>query len=157
MSIFPVAEALSTSYLTSRMSFQAREALKDKYRNAKKFGIRSAWAVVSGVGIIELTSEMVRGQVVHYGKKKIGTLLLLTCTHFGVASIPLITNSTKVIKYAKKIHSVSGSIYRCAHDITEVPLIALDFLVFGEYVPSCPADGYQLFNVASDVLDSVID
>jgi hypothetical protein len=28
-------------------------------------------------------------------------------------------------------------------------------MVFGEYVPSCPDDGYQLFNVNSDALDAI--
>jgi hypothetical protein len=40
----------------------------------------------------------------------------------------------------------TSCIYRCAHDASEVPLIALDFMLFGEYVPSCPVDGYPLFN-----------
>jgi hypothetical protein len=54
-----------------------------------------------------------------------------------------------------KAHSVTSGIYRCAHDASEVPLIALDFLLFGKYVPSCPRDGYQLLNVSSDALDQL--
>ena len=69
----------------------------------------------------------------------------------------LVTNSTKILKYVKKGHSITSCIYRCAHDASEVPLVALDFLVFGEYVPSCPDDGYQLFNVSSDALDQFVN
>ncbi len=152
--VLPVAEALTTPCLTSRMDPTSREKLKEKYRVAKKYGIKAAWGAVTGSGVLELGKEALKGEVLTRGRKKIGSLLLLGCTHIGCgAAIPLVTNSTRIVGYAKKAHSVTSCIYRCAHDASEVPLVALDFLVFGEYVPSCPDDGYQLLgNVTSDTL-----
>lgn len=153
----PVAEALTTPSLTSRMDPAAREKLKEQYRIAKRYGIKASWGVITGSGVLELAKEVAKGEVVRHGKQKIGSLLLLGCSHIGLGSLTLVTNSTKVIKYATKAHSVTSCIYRCAHDVSEVPLIALDFMVFGEYVPSCAHDGYQLFNVSSDALDQIVN
>lgn len=91
------------------------------------------------------------------GKQKVGSLILLGCSHIGVGALTVVTNSTRVIKYAKKADSVTSCIYRCAHDASEVPLVGLDFLVFGEYVPSCPDDGYQLFDLSTDALDQLVN
>ena len=112
---------------------------------------------MTGSGVLEIAKEVAKGEIVKHGKKKVGSLILLGCVHIGFGTVTMITNSTKVIKYAKKAHNVTSCIYRCAHDASEVPLIGLDFLVFGEYVPSCPEDGYQLFNVSSDALDEITD
>ena len=154
--VLPVAEALSTSCLTSRMNPLARKKLLEQYRVAKKYGIKSAWAVVTGSGVFELAKDVAVGSVSNYGKEKIGSLILLGCTHVGLGAVPLVTNSTKILGYAKRAHTVTSCVYRCAHSASEVPFVGLDFLVFGEYVPSCPPNGYQLFNVSSDALDQFI-
>ena len=153
--VLPVAEALTTPSLTSHMTPTARQKLKENYRVAKRYGIKAAWGVVTGSGVLELAKEVAKGEIVKQGKQKVGSLILLGCSHIGLGAVTVVTNSTRVIKYAKKAHNVTSCIYRCAHDASEVPLIALDFLVFGEYVPSCPNDGYQLFNVSSDALDQL--
>jgi hypothetical protein len=153
--VLPVADALTTPCLTNSMNPVARQKLKERYRIAKRYGIKAAWGVVTGSGILQLAKEVAKGKIVKQGKRKVGSLILLGCSHVGLGAVPLITNSTKIIKYAKKAHSVTSCIYRCAHDASEVPLIALDFMLFGEYVPSCPDNGYQLFNVSSDALDQI--
>ena len=155
--VLPVAEGLTTPCLTSRMSPEAREKLKEKYRITKCYGIKAAWGVVTGSGVLELAKEVAKGEVIAQGKKKVGSLLLLGCSHVGFGAVTLVTNSTKILKYVKKGHAITSCVYRCAHDASEVPLVGLDFLVFGEYVPSCRDDGYQLFNVSSDALDQFVN
>lgn len=102
-----------------------------------------------------VVKEVSKGEIIHHGKRKIGALILLGCSHIGLGALTLVTNSTKIIKFTQAAHSVTSAIYRCAHDASEVPLIALDFMIFGEYVPSCSDDEYQLFNVSSDFLDQM--
>ncbi|MCU0680607.1 MAG: hypothetical protein MUF50_04905 [Planctomycetes bacterium] len=153
--VLPVAEALTTPCLTTTINPIARQKLKEQYRVAKHYGIKAAWGVVTGSGVLELAKEVAKGEIVKQGKQKVGALILLGCSHVGLGAVTLVTNSTKILKYAKKAHSVTSCIYRCAHDASEVPLIVLDFVLFGEYVPSCPANGYQLFNVSSDALDQI--
>lgn len=152
-----VTEALTTPSLTNNMNPIARKKFKERYRIAKAYGIKSAWGVVTGAGVLEVAVDVVKGEVVKLGKQKIGSILILGCTHVGLGLVPLITNSTKIIKYAGKLHSLSSCVYKCAHHASEVPLVALDFLLFGEYVPSCPDNGYQFFNVSSDALSNLDD
>jgi hypothetical protein len=155
--VLPIADALTTPCLTNNMNPVARQKLKEQYRKAKGYGIKAAWGVVTGSGVLEVATDLAKGEIIRHGKQKVGSLILLGCTHVGLGVVPLITNSTKIIKYAKKAHSVTSCIYRCAHDASEVPLVALDFLLFGEYVPSCPDNGYQLLNVSSDALANLDD
>jgi len=155
--VLPVAEALTTPCLMSVMNPAARKILKEKYRVAKRYGIKAAWGVVTGSGVLELAKEAAKGEIIKHGKKKIGSLVLLGCGHVGTGALTLITNSTKLLNYTKKAHSITSCIYRCPHDASEVPLIALDFIVFGEYVPSCPDYVSKLFDISSDALDEYID
>ena len=151
--VLPIADALRTPCLTNSMNPVARQKLKERYRIAKRYSIKADWGVVTGSGVLELAKEVAKGEIVKQGKQKVRSLILLGCSHVGLGVVPLIKNSTKIIKYFNKAHSVTSCISRCAHDASKVPLIALDFMLFGEYVPSCPDNGYQLFNVSSDALD----
>lgn len=92
-------------------------------------------------------------QKVKHRKQRVGLLILLGCSHIGLGAFTVVTNPTRVIKYVKKAHSVTSCIYRCAHDASEVPIIAINLIGFGEYIPSCSHDGYPLFNVSSGALD----
>ena len=96
--VLPVAEALTTPSLTSHMTPTARQKLKENYRVAKRYGIKAAWGVVT----LELAKEVAKGEIVKQGKQKVGSLILLGCTHIGLGAVTVVTNSTKVIKYAKK-------------------------------------------------------
>jgi hypothetical protein len=48
------------------MSVLSREELKEKYRTAKKYRIRSAWAVVTGGGVFQFATEIIKGEVINY-------------------------------------------------------------------------------------------
>jgi len=142
---------LTTPCLTSRMNPAAKEKLKERYRIAKRYAIKAAWRAVTGIGVFELAAEGAKGEIIRQGRERVASLLLLCCTHVGIVAIPLLTNSTRVIGYVKKAHCITSCIYKCAHDASQVPLVALDFLVFGEYVSSCRPDEYQLFDIDQDV------
>lgn len=97
--VLPVAEALTTPCLTSKMNTSAREELKEKYRVAKRYGIKAAWGVVTGSGVLELAKEVAKGEIVKHGKKKVGSLILLGCGHIGTGALTLVTNSTKFLNF----------------------------------------------------------
>ena len=100
--VLPMAEALTTPSLTSRMSPSAREKLKDQYRRAKKYGLKAAWGVIAGAGVLELAKDVVQGELINQGKNRVRSLIILGCNHIGFGLVPVMTNSTKVIKYVKK-------------------------------------------------------
>ena len=64
-----------------------------------------------------------------HAKRYLGGILVdvgLTCVSGGM---PLLTNATKALKYSKAVHSVCAAFWRAAHNIAELPLIAVDYAV----------------------------
>jgi hypothetical protein len=72
----------------------------------------------------------------------------LTCITGG---IPLLTNASKIVKYSKACHSVCAASWRVSHNIAELPLVVVDFALFGEYVPSCGEADYDLYSNTTDI------
>ena len=143
---FTLAEAL-TPCLTQRLSPETRKMWKERYRYAKKYGIRATFGVVTGTGCYTLVKEAATDGVKSHAKRYIGAILIntgLTCVSGG---IPLITNATKIVKYSNKaFHSICSAACRGAHNIAELPLIVCDYALFGEYVPSCGEADYDIFS-----------
>ena len=148
------AEAL-TPCLTKRLSPERRNRLKERYRKVKKYGIRAGFAGVTGAGVVSLAKDLAKDQVFFHGKRYLGSIFIscgLTSISLGV---PLVTNSTKVLKYGKACHSVCAAGWRASHNIAELPLIVCDFAIFGEYVPSCGEADYDVFSPdVTDVIES---
>ena len=151
--VFPTAEAL-TPCLTQKLSPETRKMWKERYRYAKKYGIRATFGVVTGRGSYTLVKEAAIDGVKRHAKRYLGVILIntgLTCVSGG---IPLITNATKIVKYSKACHSVCSAAWRGAHNIAELPLLVCDYALFGEYVPSCGEADYDIFsNEATDFIN----
>lgn len=150
--VLPVAEAL-TPCAMGRCSPETRNRWKERYRYAKKYGIRAAFAGVSVTGIFTIAKEVAADGVKRHAKRYIGGILIdtgLTCVSGG---LPLVTNATKVVKYSKAVHSVCAASWRAAHNIAELPLIAVDYAVFGEYVPSCGDADYDIYTNTTDIFE----
>ena len=156
MVLLPTAEALTPS-LTQNLHPATRALWKERYRTAKKYGIRVAFTGVTGAGLLSLAKEAAADGVKRHAKRYIGGILVnggLTCVSGGV---PLITNATKVVKYSKACHSVCAASWRAAHNIAELPLIFCDYALFGEYVPSCGESDYDLYSSTTDVVTEFMD
>jgi len=155
--VLPTVVAL-TPCLTQNLSVERRNFLKQKYRIAKKYGIRAGFAAVTGTGCVTLIKEVATDGVKRHTKRYIGGILVnsgLTCVSAGV---PLLTNATKVVKYSKAVHSVCAASWRAAHNVAELPLILCDYALFGEYIPSCGESDYDLFsNEATDFVNGFMD
>ena len=144
-------EAL-TPCLMGKYSCKTRNIWKERYRYAKKYGIRAGFAGVTGTGLATIAKEAASEGVKRHGKRYLGGILInsgLTCVSAG---LPLLTNSTKVLKYAKACHSVCAASWRAAHNIAELPMIAVDYAVFGEYVPSCGEADYDIYSKTTDIV-----
>ncbi len=59
------------------------------------------------------------------------------------------TNATKVVKYAKACHSICAASLRAAHNVAELPLIAVDFAL---YLPSCGECDYDIYSQTTYVI-----
>lgn len=146
--VLPVAEAL-TPCIMGRCSSETRNKWKERYRYAKKYGLRAGFARVTGNGLVTVAKEAAIDGVKRHAKRYLGGILVdigLTSVSGG---LPLLTNATKIVKYSKAVHSVCAASWRAAHNIAELPLIAVDYAVFAEYVPSCGEADYDVY---SDVI-----
>ena len=146
-----------TPCITYNMSPERREKLKEYYRVSKKYGIRASFAAVTGSGLFGLVKEVAKDGVKRHGKRYLGGILAtsgLSCISGG---IPLITNSTKIVKYSKNCHSVCAAAWRAAHSSSDLPFIALDFLIFGEFISSCGECDYDLYNNTTNFINEFID
>ena len=68
--VFPTAEALTPS-LTGHLSADTRAIWKERYRTAKKYGIRTVFSGVTGTGLISLAKEAAADGVKRHAKRHI--------------------------------------------------------------------------------------
>jgi hypothetical protein len=62
------------------------------------------------------------------------TLIIINYNYIGSKSMDLVTNSSKFLKYKRKVDTVTLIVYRSAHKYFEKLQIGLDFTIFSEYV-----------------------
>ena len=149
--VLPQTEAL-TPCLMGKCPTATRKVWKERYRYAKKYGFWAGFATITGTGLVTVAKEEASKGVKRHAKRYIGGILIdggLTCVSAG---LPLITNATKVVKYSKACHSVCAASWRAAHNVAEVPMILVDYAIFGEYVPSCGETEYDICSKTTDIV-----
>ena len=149
--VLPVAEAI-TPCLMGKCSAETRDKWKERYRYTQKYGIRAGFSGVTGTGLITIAKETAADGVKRHAKRYIGGILIdadLTCVSSGLS---ILTYATKIVKYSKAVHSVCAASWRAAHNIAELPLIAIDYVVFGEYVPSCGETDYDVYSKTTNIV-----
>ena len=147
----PVTEVL-TPCIMGRYSAETRNRWKERYRYTNKYAIRAGFAWVTCTGLITVVKEACANGVKRHAKRYLGGILVdagLTCLSGG---LPLLTNGTKALKYSKAMHSVCAASWRAAHNIAELPLIVVDYAVFGEYVLSCGDADYDVYSNTTDII-----
>ena len=146
-----------TPCLTQNLSPESRKKLKEYYRTAKKYGIRGLLSVVAGTVCYTVLKEAATEGVKRHGKRYVGSMLVNSGVSLASAGLPLITNATKVVKYSKACHSVCAATWRVTHNLAELPFLLCDFAVFGEIVPSCEENAYDIFGGNTDILSQFTD
>jgi hypothetical protein len=61
-------------------------------------------------------------------------LIILNYNYVGSKSMDLVTNSSKFLKYKRKVDTVTLIVYRSAHKCFERLRIGLDFIIFSEHI-----------------------
>ena len=87
-------------YALSKCSPSTQELWKQRYKMAKKYGIRTAFGSITDWSFVSLINEAYYDKVKVYGKYKIGTLLFGVGVISTTVVISLITTTaTQVVKY----------------------------------------------------------
>ena len=124
--------------------------IANKYSKAKKYGFRAAVATVTGSGVKDITVEFIKGSVRKWGRQKIGIFIAGSYAYVTSLMIPLITNSTKLIKGAKTVHTCIAYTVECFEDSANLVWLPLDLAIFGQPIPI--GDSGR-FNLLGDDLD----
>lgn len=105
------------------------------YSQAKRYGIRGVYVWASGAGVLGIVKEVMKGKVIQYGKEKLAFLLLNTFAYVTTPVVCMVTNVTTVVKIAKSVHSISAFVFECVEDSSNLTMLPLDLILFGQPVP----------------------
>lgn len=119
-------------------------AFVNGYSRAKKYGVRSIWAFIFGSGVYNLCIEALKGEVVLYGRRKLGSAIVSCFTYLSCPIVPLITNSTKLIRLANITHTAIAFGAETFEDCTNLAYLPLDLVLVGQPVPSGSAGRFNL-------------
>lgn len=114
------------------------------YSIAKKFGVKSVWIYISSSGVYELCKEVFKGEIRKYGRKKLGVGIVSFLGWVGSPVIPLITNSTKIIKLTNSTHTIITFFVETCEDCTNLAWLPLDVALTGQPIPIGEAGRYNL-------------
>ena len=130
-------------------------ALEEKYAQAKCVGVRACLGVITGSGAISVAKEAGKGVFRYYGRRWIGAAFITVGGYFGFGGIPLVTNATKLVKYGKACHNCCAAIMDASETTAGLPLVAIEFAVFGRPVPKNTNSTFSLYPESIDFLKDV--
>lgn len=114
------------------------------YALAKKCGVRGVWLYISGSGYIDLCKEILKGSVRRWGRRKLATGFLSFAAWSAAPLVPLITNSTKIIKLANATHTCVAFVGECIDDCTGAAWLPLDIAICGQPIPMGEAGRFNV-------------
>lgn len=124
-----------------------------QYSRAKAGGVRSIYLWMSGLGILGIVTEYGKGEVIKYGKRKLGIVLLNTSVYLFSPIMVTITNATKVLDTAKSIHSLAAFCFECAEDTGNLMFLPFDMALFGQPIPIGNEGRFNFFTNFTDFLE----
>ena len=105
------------------------------YSLGKRNGIRGIYCWAAGMGILEIVKEVVGGQLVLYGRRKAGMVILGGFTWISGPIVPMVSNATQILNITKKIHTGISFAMECFEDSNNLMLLPIDFALFGQPIP----------------------
>ena len=124
------------------------------YSNAKKAGFRSAVTFLSGQGICTIAWELSKGQIICYGKRKLGYAIVGGISWVAGPLLPIITNSTKALKIARVAHRTAAQAMEISENSCCAFLFAVDLTVFGQGVPVGEPGRFNIMYNCTDIFES---
>jgi hypothetical protein len=127
------------------------------YSISKKVGVKGVWIFICGSGVCGLCIEAVKGEVRNYGRRKLGTGILAGLAWIAGPVVPLITNSTKIIKFVNATHTSIAFIAETCEDCTNAMWIPLDLILTGQLIPAGEAGRYNLMSGDESLFNFLCD
>ena len=104
------------------------------------------------MGVWDIVREAAAGKIKRYGKKKIATVCLSAGAWAFGPVVTFVTNSSKVIGAATRVHSLVSFAIECVEDSGNLLFLPIDFALFGQPIPVGEPDR---FNVMTNITDFI--
>jgi hypothetical protein len=117
-----------------------------QYSKAKVGGIRCVYAWMSGVGVIGVVTDLSKGIVIDYGKRKFAAVCINAGAYILSPAVVVFTNASKLVKISKNIHSTAAFCFECVEDSTNLAFLPLDVALFGQPIPVGAQNRFNLFS-----------
>jgi hypothetical protein len=122
------------------------------YSSAKRNGSRGIYLWATGMGVWGVVKEATKGELKRYGKKKLATACLSAGFWAFGPVVTLITNSSKIIGAATRIHSLVSFGAECIEDGGNLLFLPLDVALFGQPIPVGDPDRFNIMTNFTDFL-----
>ena len=106
-----------------------------KYSCCKRYGMRGIYCFLTGTGLMEVVKETLKGTVVQYGKRRLAGVVVSASAYICAPAIAVITNSTKIVKVCKRVHTTISYVAEAGEDMSNLSFLPLDMLIFGQPIP----------------------
>lgn len=123
------------------------------YSLAKRNGSRGIYLWATGMGVWGVVREAATEGVKRYGKKKIAVLCLSAGGWAFGPVVTLLTNSSKIIGTATRLHSLISFGFECIEDGGNLLFLPLDMTLFGQPIPVGDPDRFNIMTNFTDFLD----
>ncbi len=124
-----------------------------QYSKAKAGGIRCVYGWMSGAGILGIATDVGKGIVIDYGKRKFAAVCINTGAYILSPAVVVFTNASKIVNIAKSVHSSAAFCFECMEDSTNLAFLPIDLALFGQPIPIGASNRFNLFGNHTDFLD----
>ena len=121
------------------------------YSNAKKYGIRGIYSYLTGIGLWGVAREVIRGNVVQYGKRRLATAVIGAATWMCAPAVAVLTNSTKVLNITKRVYMLVCWTGEAIEDSSNVSFLLLDMAIFGQAIPIGDPNRFDIWSKITDI------
>lgn len=106
-----------------------------RYSGCKRYGMRGIYCFLTGTGLIEVVKETLKGTVVQFGNRRLAGVVVGLSAYICSPAIAVITNSTKIVKVCKRVHTTVSYVAEAGEDMSNLSFLPLDILIFGQPIP----------------------
>ena len=146
-------------YILSCLDEDSYTKYADVYSCFKRWGVRGIYAFLGGTGLFGVVTEVTKGTVVQYGKRRLATVVISGATYVCAPAVSVIPNATRVVKTCKVvyIYTTVGYIYiaEAAEDASHVPFLPINLVLFGQPVPANKEGRFSSWSNMTDIIDNL--
>lgn len=124
-----------------------------QYSSAKAGGIRCVYAWMSGAEVMSLVTDLGKGIVIYYGKRKFAAVCINAGAYILSPAVVVFTNASKFVNILKNIHNTASFCFECVEDSKNLAFLPLDIALFGQPIPVGAPNRFNLFSNHTDFLD----